>query len=261
MAVNTKLPITNADTENGIYQLDINVVSTLTTGLKIELFNPESSMTILPNSNVNNYIPVNNVYLGTAGASNVFASIKGGTANQYITGVISMSNDIYINANAITPTGNTNNVVFYDINGNCVWQPGIVGGIQTAGNVIVSCPDVNTSYRHIMQKLYGQFWDCLSITMKFSENNQLANNLYFTSVNLLGNTNNVAIINVQTTQQNTQQIANLLNVPTYVPMKPSTGIYYTVSNPVVNAAQTINMNLFVDLKTGPAGSRMPFSTL
>jgi hypothetical protein len=242
--VNNQGVIDQANPSLGLFEFDLSIVSTLTTDLQIELFNAEAAQTEIANSAINNYVPISGVNLSTAGAGGIFAAIKGGTANQYIGGVVMGSNDVYINANAITTTGNTNNVVYFDMNGNLIYQPGFVAGTQVVGNIVVSCTQNGSSYKHIHNWSRNNDFILHSAKMEFSEIKQIQNPLLIVRRNVRGLSETLEQVVVKGAKNNDQFNPLLLTPKIAMRMQPCTGIRYNVSAFTANAAMTVTANLY-----------------
>ena len=234
--------ISTSNPAQGIFEIDVQIISTLTTALQIELFNAECSQFEVANAGVNNFVPLAGFYLG----ANSIA--LGGQGNQHIDGVFFGSNDIYINAGAITPAAASNNVCFFDLNGNAIYQPGFLAGAQVAGNVTISVTQPATNYRHVFNWSKANAFDLHSAQITYSETNQIQNPLLITSRNVRGTTNTDQI-NVQNSKSNQQFNPLLLNPVIGVRMLPSVGIRWNITQGVVNAnVQTIQANFYYSVK-------------
>lgn len=246
--VNAQGVINAQDPASGIFEIDLQVVSTLTSALQIEMFNRESSQLFTANSNVNNYVPAAPFYLGkadTAGADAAIA-VSGATANEWLGGLIVGTKDIYINGDSYPPLAATKNVCFIDVNGNAVWQPGFAAGTQVAGNVILSATQAGVTYAQILEWSGHNTFDMHSAKIEYSENGQIANPLNFVKLDVFGNTDKKQI-NPKNAKSEDQYNPLLLTPALKQRMTPNRGIQYNLSAYTANSAQTVTFNIFMSV--------------
>ena len=232
----------------GIYELDIEIVSTLATDLNIELFNPESSQFDIINASINDYVPLAGFALEksdlAAGADASF-SMNGATADEQYGGVLMGSKTIFVNAAGFVPLGTTPNVCFFDENGDAIYQPGYKNGVKTAGTVRITATQNNVTYRHIMKWAARNDFDFHSTKAEFSENAQIKNSLNFVKTDVFGS-RNVVQVTMKNAKQNTQYNPLLLDLNVGQRVTPNVGINYNMSASGTGT-QTVTFNIYMSV--------------
>jgi hypothetical protein len=230
--------INQANPANGIEEMDFSIVSTLVTPLTIEMFNPLSSQTIIANTGINSYNPLAGSLLTVAGWP------KGSLANQYLAGVVMGDLNLFVSAaNPIVPPAASDNICYFDLNGNLIYQPGYVAGVLPAGNVIVSSTISGTSYRLFFEWCRTAIWDLTSIKAQYSEIAQTSSTYNFIDKNVVG-TVTKNIVNPANAKSETNFNPLILTASVSQRMKKTTGMQYNVQAFTANAAMTILMNCY-----------------
>ena len=245
MGVNLKGVVNSPDPSQGIFQIDLEIHSTLAAALQVELFNPASSQLKIANAAINTYQP------GLAGfAVEAAPTLKTSAATGYAVGVLTGVVDFYTNAGGVIPTGSTSNIVYFDVNGNAVYQPGYSGGAAGVGTCVISCATFGTSYREFFEWCNENEWDWLGAKMVFSEIAQENSNMLIFRKDLSGGTGNLVgnAITPTTYTDPSYQNPLLLEVGVNKPMDRNTSLRYNMQQYSVNGYMDVKMSVYFKRK-------------
>lgn len=230
-------------TTQGLSKFDLVITSTLSTDLRIELFNHDFSQTDMYNSAVQQAPQANYYPLGATGTA---LNIKAGTgANNYFLAYTVGGYDAYTNANAVTPPADFNSraYVFFNENGVLVYQPGYVNGALDAGTVTVDSKQTN--YKHVFKVMGKAAMNVKYARVKVNAayDDQLNQEFSYVQSNIVAASSAVPF-STDTYLNENQNQANIVTMPVNKEINPKTGFWYTVLASANNVPNVINMSLF-----------------